>query len=172
LSFIELLPLLISAISAAVTLYFWLVKANEERPWLNATPVDLGVMVRPGPTEQTRWLGLEIKLAVTNLSLRPDVLTAVTVRYRDAKGQWAAGPRPADVHHGSNTQLPIKLASYHSVGVSVWVWVEVPQQSREIRHRPEYLEYVRAVLPTPLRLRVELTGIGGDKFVDDVQLDV
>ncbi len=145
-----------SALTAAWTAYFWLVRVKRERPDLRSYIADQEMFL--GNTiGETRQVGLKLGLIVANYSSLPNSLLGVRLWLRQQDGGWL----PVEsLTFDVKTPLPFNVSAMQTVLVRIAGRVAFPTAD-EIEGTPATLaDYLDRHIAAPRVIGIELRGLG------------
>jgi hypothetical protein len=154
----------ISLCTTLATLYFWIVRSNQERPRLKvykAEPAFGGYA--PSSCGETIKLILEIKAIVANCSALPNSLIGVRTWVKMRDGSW----KEADTAVDPKNPLPMNLPSRQTVRLNLSATVAVPAipEGDACKNTHEtYALYRERCLPASPEVKVELNALEEQRF--------
>jgi hypothetical protein len=172
----ELVSLTVSVATATATVYFWLIRANRERPrlktYLTALTKAEGTGSREAPTCD---LTFSLNCAVVNLSVLANVVISLRAWYRSRDGNWQEARTSFLAYDDpAKRDVPFNLTPTHATFVQLEVTaggVAKPVVSETEWANPSWLPLIKQILAEPLELRVELVALDRRRFLDVLPLD-
>jgi hypothetical protein len=145
-----------SALTAAWTAYFWVVRVKRERPDLRPHLADHEVFLG-NTVGEARQVGIKLGLVVANYSSLPNALLGVRLWIRKRDGGWL----PIEsVTFDAKTPLPFNVPAMQTVLVRIMGRVAFPTAD-DIEGTPTTLaDYLNRHAATPREIGVELRGLG------------
>lgn len=144
-----------SALSAAWTAYFWLVKVRRERPDLRAHLADHELFLG-GSLGGTRQVGIKLGLIVANYSSLPNALLGVRLWVRQKDKGWLA---VEGLSYDKATPLPFNVPAMQTVLARVTGRVAFPSAD-DLEGHPDTLRlYLDRHLADRRQVGVELDGL-------------
>jgi hypothetical protein len=145
-----------SALTAAWTAYFWLVRVKRERPNLRPYLADQEQFLAHS-TGEHRHVGIKLGLIVANYSSLPNALLGVRLWLRQRDRGWL---EVENVAFDAKTPLPFNVPAMQTVLVRVAGRVAFPT-IEEIEGTPTVLnDYLDRNLAAKRQIGVELRGLG------------
>jgi hypothetical protein len=161
-----------SVIALISTFYFWLVRANRERPQLEIHPIgdmqgclilfneDSETYQRLRPSKQEHCAKYWLHLAVVNNSSLPNAVLGIRVWLQRRNGDW----QPMDVRHQTPNEdlLPINVDPLTTASLKLSLAM---LYSGELQN--DFAGRAAAAgdaLPREIPIRIELTGLGERQF--------
>jgi hypothetical protein len=159
---------LVGSVFATVsTVYFWLVRARQERPQLKvhlAAPVGADSLAAgPGAPPNTARSQFSLKAVVANYSALPNSVLGVRAWVKGRDGDW----KPAATSLDDKSQPPFNLPPLHTVPLSITATVNVPEQpdtAPKLSRREAALQSVAE----PVQVMLELTALNEKRFTQVV----
>ncbi len=154
--------------SLAVTAYFWLVRMRGERPRLTTHLVGL-VKVDSAREFESKWDPVVVlRVAVLNLSTRPNVVLGARASVKLADGSWA----PADARIGDGAQafnIAPQVAEFRDITLELPATTK-PAMPAESLEGMSWREALEPALGGRIVLRVELIALDGKTFTDEIAI--
>jgi hypothetical protein len=172
----ESVSLTVSLATAFATVYFWLVRANKERPRLRTYLTALAKVDGNGTREGSSCeITFSLHTAVVNLSVLANVVLKVRAWYRLRDGKWLEA-RTTFLAYDDETKraVPFNLPPMQATFLQVEVTatdVPKPVQSESEWANPSWLPLAQKLLAEPLELRLELLGLDRRRFADVLRLE-
>ncbi|MBI4615705.1 MAG: hypothetical protein HY720_18955 [Planctomycetes bacterium] len=165
---INLVSLTSSAVATVLTIYFWLVRAQRERPWL-------AVYLAPGLGADQSSSGSGTEGAVTchyycravlaNYSSLPNAVIGIRAWLRSRDRGWLA----ARVETEARSSVPFNLAPMQTCAVDLALSVELPG-SLSGSTTASRKESALGSVGSPLALKVELLALGERRFTQILEV--
>jgi len=154
--------------SLAVTGYFWLVRMRGERPRIKTHLVGL-VKVDSARDFESRWDPVVVlRVAILNLSTRPNVVLGAHGWVRLADGTWGR----AEVRFGERTEafnVAPQLAEFRELTLEL-PSVHKPSVPEAALEEISWREALEPAVGGRLVLRVELVALDGKTFTDELAI--
>ena len=145
-----------SALTAAWTAYFWLVRVKRERPDLRPYLADQETFLAHSTGDQ-RYVGCKFGLIVANYSSLPNALLGVRLWLRQRDRGWL---EVENVTFDAKTPLPFNVPAMQTVLVRVAGRVAFPTVD-DFEGTPTVVsDYLDRNLATKREIGVELRGLG------------
>ncbi len=164
----EVFSALASVGSLAVTGYFWLVRTRAERPRLNAHLVGV-VKVDSAREFEAKWDPVVVlRVAVLNLSTRPNVVLGVRGWVKQADGAWAE----ADARLGGGADafnVAPQVAEFRELTLEL-PSIAKPAVAEPALEGMSWREALEPALGGRLTFRVELLALDGRRFTDELTI--
>jgi hypothetical protein len=149
-----------SVFSTVLTVYFWLLKANRERPNLQGFPADRELFLGNRATGK-RQIGVKLGAVVANYSTLPNAILSVAVAVKQKDGIWLP---LEDVTFDKQTPLPCNVPSLQTVllrvmGRANFANVDALEQGGNILGN-----YLNHYFTSPREFRVELRALNDRTF--------
>jgi hypothetical protein len=145
-----------SALTAAWTAYFWLVRIKRERPDLRAFFVEHETFLAHSTVEH-RHVGVKLGLIVANYSTLPNALLGIRLWARQKNGGWMA---VENITFDAKTPLPFNVAAMQTVLVRVAGRIAFPIVD-DFEGTPTAMSsYLDRNLAAKCEIGVELRGLG------------
>ncbi len=159
----------VSLCTAAVTFFFWIVKARREQPQLRIYPTDspIGGYAQSSCTDPIK-LTFDVKTIVANYSTLPNAVLGAQATIKMTDGTW----REAETRIDPKTPLPLNIASLQTVKLDLSLAVTVPAvpEGQACKNTHEtYALYRDRFVAQPLQVKVGLKTLGGKLFADVLQ---
>jgi hypothetical protein len=165
-AFFKYFNLFLSLSTAGFTIYFWLVKAAQERPRLRVHPAAprIGGWARSSCGDPVT-LVLDVKAVLANHSSQPNAVLGVRAWVRRRDGSWQEAEATPDV----KTPLPLNLPPMQTLRLDLAAAVTFPAlpEGDACRNTHEtFALYRDRHLGQAPQVKVELTALGGRLFSD------
>jgi hypothetical protein len=151
-----------SVFSTIATFYFWLVKANGERPNLKPYVIDREFFLGAS-TPQQRQIGFKVGLVVANYSTLPNSILKASLQCRGRDGAWID---VAALSFDKQTPVPYNLPPMHTALLRINGNLIFPYTDTLEDNAKTLGNYLRTHLAEPRVLRVELQSLSSrvDRF--------
>jgi len=141
-----------STASFFATFYFWLVKANRERPNLQPHVLDREFFLG-NSNPDSRQIGFKVGLVIANNSTLPNAVLGAKASLRGTKGQWVeVGYLSID----KQTSLPLNVPPMTTVLLRLLGHLTFPYAADLEDGNKAVGNYLRKHIAEPRKLRVEL----------------
>jgi hypothetical protein len=159
---------LVGSVFATVsTVYFWLVRARQEKAHLKvhlAGPVGADSLAAgPGAPPNTARSQFSLKAVVANYSALPNSVLGVRAWVKGRDGDW----QPATTLIDERTQPPFNLPPLHTVPLSITATVQVPERP-DSAPRISRREVALKSVAEPVQVKLELTALNEKRFTQIV----
>jgi hypothetical protein len=141
-----------SAVSFVATFYFWLIRANRERPRLRPYILDRDIFLG-NSTAESRQIGVKVGLIVANYSTLPNAILRAKASLRGTNGQWV---ELGFLSIGKETPLPLNLSPMTTVLLRILGHLTLPYAADLEDGNKTVGNYLRKHIAEPRILRVEL----------------
>jgi hypothetical protein len=164
----EVFSALASIGSLAVTGYFWLVRMRSERPRLTTHLVGL-VKVDSAREFEDKWDPVVVvRVAVLNLSTRPNVVLSARGSVRLADGSWGELDVRHDNPDGAFNVAP-QVAVFREVTLEL-PSVPKPAVTGAALEGMSWREALEPAVGGQMVFRVELVALDGKTFTDEIRI--
>jgi hypothetical protein len=156
----------VSICTALATFYFWIVKYRQEKPWLKIYQAEpqLAGHAQSASSDPIK-LVFDLKTVVANYSSLPNAVLGAQSWIRMQDGSW----REAETRFDPRTQLPLNLASLHTVrlDLSATIGVSAVPEGDACKNTNEaFVLYRDRYVSQPLEVKVALQTLGEKLFAD------
>jgi hypothetical protein len=151
-----------SVLATASTAYFWLVRANGERPRLKTYRVAAldGAQLAGGPgTMRSQFY---VKAVVANYSSLPNAVLGVRTWVKGRDGAWQEAATILD----EKSQPPFNLPPLHTVPLGLTITITVPEAGPDAPRPASRREAAFQSVAQPVEIKVELRGLSEKRFSD------
>ena len=148
-----------SAVSFVATFYFWLVRANRERPHLRPYVLDREFFLG-NSNPDSRQIGVKVGLVVANYSTLPNALIGAKASLRGTNGQWV---ELGSVSIDKQTPLPLNLPPMTTVLLRILGHLTFPYAADMEEGNKIVGNYLRKHIAEPRTLRIELLSLNDRK---------
>jgi hypothetical protein len=162
---LKVVSLIGSGFATASTLYFWLVRANRERPQLKtylASPLDASFLAGAAGLPDTMRSQFYVKAVVANYSTLPNAVLGVRAWLKARDGSW----QPAATVFPEKDQVPCNLAPLQTAPLQLTATITVPAPAEDTPRPASQREAAFRSVAQPVELKVELRGLGDKVFTD------
>ncbi|MFO0865724.1 MAG: hypothetical protein U0744_13915 [Gemmataceae bacterium] len=156
-----------SAASFLATFYFWLIRANRERPRLRPYILDREFFLG-NSTIEIRQIGVKVGLIIANYSTLPNALVGSKASLRGPSGQWVELGQFA---FDKQTPLPLNLPPMTTVLLRVAGNLTFPCAADLEEGNKTAGNYLRKHLGEPRALRIELRSLNDRTDTFELILD-
>jgi hypothetical protein len=155
---------MMSIFSAAISCYFWLVRARQERPRLEVCKAEprFGGYANSSCGDPIK-LTFEVKVIVANYSTLPNALLGLTSWVKTCEGAWLEAVTTPD----PKTPLPLNVPPLQTVRLNLTSTVALPvvPEGDACRNTNEtFVLYRDRYLAQPIEVKVELSALGNKPF--------
>ena len=152
-----------STLTGIFTLYFWLVRANKERPKLSIyqiKPLDAQFLASgPNAPPDTMRSQFFLSVAVANDSTSPNALLGLRAMVKLNNGEWSE----AKVSIDDKTPVPCNVTPMQTVSISFSATVIVPDRPESAPRVSQRQAAIESVAD-PVQVVVELRSLGEKRF--------
>lgn len=154
-----------AVISTTATVYFWLVRANSERPNLKCALADREMFLGSGA--ERRQIGLKLGLIVINSSTLPNSVLEVRAWVRLRDGEWLEVEK---LSFDKATPRPVNLPALQTGLLTVTGMISFPSVAdlEQGGGNKTLAAYAERFLTNPREIRVELKGVTEERFLSVV----
>ncbi|MGE3854574.1 MAG: hypothetical protein AB7K09_22775 [Planctomycetota bacterium] len=163
----SLLSLTGSAMALASTFWFWMVRANKERPSLHSYLVrplsaHWPMRVGSGGGDGTVVSRYQLDLAVANYSSLPNAMIGFGVQVKMPDGSWRALRLDLD-----SLPVPANIGPMSTCGITLVGDIDVPGSLSGTGNREREVNAHKAIARPP-QFRVEIHALGGKSFATTI----
>jgi hypothetical protein len=161
-TFMKVVSLVGSGFATASTLYFWLIRANRERPQLKTyltSPFDASFLAGSGDTMRSQFY---VKAVVANYSTLPNAILGARTWVKARDGSWQL----ATTIFPEKNQVPCNLAPLQTVPLQITTTIVVPAPAEGTPRPASQREAAFQSVAQPVEIKVELRCLGDKHFTD------